>query len=220
MVTRLIIGVCVVLLMPLAAAHAVGEAVGAVVVDGPLRAGAFTQVFHASASGLNAATMTVVIEQQSGPGSMTASDARISSATQVVGQLSATVSGGYVMNLCIAPKATPTCAAATAVKAFSVTVAGAPTSMTIEPAVQSAAGGTAVPYVIKVLDAAARTTLLAAGESVAVSTSAGAGVVTVDGVNTPSTGLNARLRTAGLGSFTVANDTAGTSTEILSLIHI
>lgn len=199
-----------------APAMAVPVVLSAVVVDGPLRAGAFTQGLHASGSGLSAASMTAVaeVDGNSSAGSLTVGGLVIANATSLYGQISdASVPGTYFITLCIAPKTNPTCSAALAQRAFTMQVAGSPASMVVEPINQSAAANVATTYAVKVSDAASRVTQLASGESLSVMASASAGVPVVSDVDAPLTGLNPRLRVAGIGTFTLANDTAGTLTE-------
>jgi hypothetical protein len=197
-------------------AAAVPAALASVVVNGPLRAGSFTQGLHASGSGLSAATMTAVAEvnESSSAGSLTVDGLVIASATSVFGQVSdASAPGTYFITLCITPKANPTCSAALAQRAFTLQVAGSPASAVIEPTSQTAGADVAATYAAKLYDASDRMTQLATGESLAVGVSASEGVVTVSDVDAPLTGLNPRLRVAGIGTFTLANDTAGTLTQ-------
>ncbi len=197
-------------------ASAVPAALTAVVVDGPLRAGSFAQGLHATGSGLSAATMTAVAEVNgtSSAGTLIVDGLAISSATSVYGQISdASAPGTYFITLCIALKASPTCSAALAQRSFTLQVAGSPASIVVEPTNQSAAANVAATYVVKLYDAASRVTQLASGESLSVLASASAGVATVSDVDAPLIGLNPRLRVAGIGTFTLTNDTAGTLTE-------
>ena len=199
-----------------APAFAVPAALTAVVVDGPLRSGLFTQGLHATGSGLSAATMTAVakVDAPSSAGSLTVDGLVIANATSVYGQVSdASAPGTYFITLCIAPKADPTCSAALAQRSFTVQVAGSPASLVVEPTNQSALANVAVTYAAKLYDSASRVTQLAPGESLSVMASASAGVPAVSDVDAPLTGLNPRLRVAGIGTFTLANDTAGTLTD-------
>jgi hypothetical protein len=199
-----------------APAFAVPAVLSAVVVDGPLRAGSFSQGLHASGSGLSAATMTAVaeVDGNSSAGSLTVGGLVIASATSVYGQISdASAPGTYFITLCIAPKVNPTCSAALAQRAFTLQVAGTPASMVVEPINQSAAANVAATYSVKLYDVVSRVTQLASGESLAVMASSSAGTPAVSDVNAPLIGLNPRLRVAGIGTFTLANDTPGTLTE-------
>jgi hypothetical protein len=160
--------------------------------------------------------MTAIAEvnESSSAGSLTVDGLVIASATSVFGQVSdASAPGTYFITLCITPKANPTCSAALAQRAFTLQVAGSPASAVIEPTSQTAGANVAATYAAKLYDASDRMTQLATGESLAVGVSASEGVVTVSDVDAPLIGLNPRLRVAGIGTFTLANDTAGTLTQ-------
>jgi hypothetical protein len=85
--------------------------------------------------------------------------------------------------------------------------------MVVEPTNQTAAASVSATYSVKLFDVASRMTQLASGESLSVLPVASAGIATVSDVDAPLVGLNPRLRIAGIGTFTMMNDTAGTLTD-------
>lgn len=192
-----------------------GPTLASAALAGPLRAGAsFAQTLLAAGSGLNVATMAVVVESDSdaNPGAITATSLTIIGTDTITGQLgAATATGVYALSLCVTPVAQRTCTAALARRAFTVRVAGAPVRIAAEPALQSAQADEAASFQVSLYDAGDRLTQLAATESVVVGAVASDGASSVTGVDTPGTGLVARLRRAGTGFFALSGDTPGAS---------
>lgn len=185
-----------------------------VTLDGPLRAGSFTQTAAIVGVDLNVATQKFfVVPSGSNPAALTVNqslvDDTITSAT--AGKIkiaNATVAGTYSIRVCVVPTAATNCNTPDAFTDINFTTTGAPATVAVTPASQQSIEGLAQTYTATIRDASNNVTQLnSSTENVVVT-----GVSTAGTPSIGQSGLQAALAADGTGDFTASNSTAGTTT--------
>jgi hypothetical protein len=183
-----------------------------VTLDGPVRAGSFTQTAAIVGVDLDVATQKFfVVPNGSNPAALTVNtvDDTITSATAGTIKLSnATTAGTYSVRVCVVATAASNCNAPVTFRDFSFTTTGAPTTVAVTPATQNSVPTVTQTYTVTIRDSANNVTQLnSSNESVVVTGSSTAGTATI-----VQSSLNASLASEGTGTFTATNSAAGTTT--------
>ena len=185
-----------------------------VTLDGPLRAGSFTQTAAIVGVDLDVATQKfLVVPSGSNPAALTVNqslvDDTITSAT--AGKIkiaNATVAGTYSIRVCVVATAASNCNTPVVFTDINFTTTGAPATVAVTPASQQSVEGLAQTYTATIRDASNNVTQLnSSTENVVITGVSTAGTPTIG-----QSGLQAALAADGTGDFTASNSTAGTTT--------